>query len=327
MSDPRFHVLIVGCGQLGSRHLQAVAQLADVASIDVVDPRSEALELGKQRLAELGHTAAPVRWLPSLTDAAADGGLCIVATQADGRCELVRQVVEQLGYRAFLLEKLVAQSMDDYESIKALCDARGVAAWVNCKTRAYPFHQYVKRRLDPSEPLVMHITGGNHGLANNGIHGADLFAFYDGCERIELAGARIDPVLHRTKRGHYDLSGTLHGFTMKGSHFALTYASDHAQSEQISITTRRYRCIVDQLERWAMESDASTGWTWWPVPFEGDLTVSAMTKTFARDILRTGSCELPTLAQCAVGHRFILDSLQPQFSQLLEQPVGRCPVT
>ena len=38
-------ILIVGCGQLGGRHLQAVASLPSVREIDVVDPRPEGLEM------------------------------------------------------------------------------------------------------------------------------------------------------------------------------------------------------------------------------------------------------------------------------------------
>ena len=220
MSDAGSRALLVGCGQLGSRHLQALAQLPEISHIDVVDPRPEALLLGRERLAELSDrvSGARVRWLSSLDDAGGRGALCIVATQAQGRCQLVRDVVQRLHYRAFLLEKLVAQSMDDYDALMEFCVLQGVSAWVNCKTRAYPFHQRAKQRLDPSEPLIMHVVGGNHGLANNGVHGADLFAFYDDCERIEPAGSRVDPVLHRTKRGQYDLSGSLHGFKIGRAH-------------------------------------------------------------------------------------------------------------
>ena len=45
--------LLVGCGQLGSRHLQALASLALISNIEVLDPSAESLELGKQRVREL----------------------------------------------------------------------------------------------------------------------------------------------------------------------------------------------------------------------------------------------------------------------------------
>ena len=326
-----YRVLIVGCGQLGSRHLQAVAALPQVREIEVVDPQQEALLLGRERLAKVPDRAPNTvyRWLSSLNQATRDGDLCIVATQAEGRCQLVRQVTEMLGYQSFLLEKIVAQSVREYESLMSFSAESGLSVWVNCKARAYPFHKRVKAILDPSEPILLSDMGGNHGLASNGVHVADLFVFYDDCDRIESAGAHIDPLLHPSKRGShvFDLSGTLHGYTSKGSHLTISFASDHAAPDHISIASRRYRCIVDHLSRWAWESDADTGWEWRPAPFEGNLLVSHMTKAFATDILSKGNCELPTLAECFPAHRFILEELLLHFNQLLSKDDDRCPVT
>lgn len=324
-------MLIVGCGQLGSRHLQAMVTLPHVREIEVVDPRPESLALGRQRVAEVPdrQSSMTMRWLSSLEAATRGGDLCVVATQAQGRCQLVRDIVERLGYPSFLLEKIVGQSIREIEELQRFLRERDCTAWVNLKTRTYPIHQRIKQRLDSEEPILFHAMGGNHGLANNGVHTADLFAFYDGANRIDLVGASIDPVLHPSKRGEqvFDLSGTLQGTTEKGSHFILSYARDHTQSEQIYIATRRYRCIVDHMQRWAVESDASTDWNWRPVPFEGDILVSHMTKAFVADILASGRCELPTLAESLAAHRFILGALQPTFSELFERSVEHCPVT
>lgn len=321
-------VLIVGCGELGSRHLQAVASLPQVAEIEVVDPRPEALAQGRERLAEVsrGEGTAAVRWLASLDEASPAGGLCIVATQADVRCAVTRQVAERLGYTAFLLEKLVAQSIEEGDALLEVAGTRGLAIWVNCKTRAYPFHQRVKQRLDPREPIIFTAVAGNHGLASNGIHDVDLFAFYDEATVILNGGCRIDPIAHRTKRGLWDLSGTLQGYTEKGSHLTVSYAADHQASDCLFIGSRRYRCLVDHMNRWAVEAEAETGWVWRPVPFEGNLLVSAMTQTFASDILAMGRCQLPTLGASLVAHRFVLGALQPAFSRLLER-AALCPVT
>ncbi len=326
-----FRVLIVGCGELGSRHLQAVASLPQVREIEVVDPRPEALQLGRERLAETPdrHLSTIFRWLSSLEEASKGGDLCIVATQADVRCQLVHQVVKTLGYSSFLLEKLVAQSVREYESLLEFSKEKRLSVWVNCKGRAHPSHKRVKAHLDPAEPIIFSVVGGNHGLANNGVHAADLFAFYDRTGRIESAGSRIDPVLHSSKRGSsvFDLSGTLHGYTEKGSHFTLSFATDHDGPAHFSIISRRYRAVIDDMMKWFYESTVDSGWSWRAVPFEANLMVSNMTKAFAADILGSGRCELPTLEECFPAHRFILSELQPHFNKLLGTEGDRCPVT
>ena len=321
----------MGCGQLGSRHLQAVASLPSVREIEVVDPRPEALALGRERLMEISDRQPSIgfRWLSSLDESSKGGDLCIIATLADVRCELVRQVARGLGYSNFLVEKVVAQSIPEYMGLMEFEKENGLSVWVNCKSRAYDFHKRLKELLDPAEPVVYSVVGGNHGLANNGIHHADLFAFFDESGCIKSAGSRIDPVPHPSKRGESmrDLSGTLHGYTEKGSQFTVSYARDHDHWEHISIATRRYRCVVDHLQRCAFESDADSGWSWRQAPFDGNPWVSNMTKAFATEILTSRRCELPTLEECFVAHQFILSELLPHFNNLLGVEEDRCPVT
>jgi predicted dehydrogenase len=323
--------LLVGCGDLGSRHLQALAGLDLLEAIDVVDPRPEALALGRQRLEETPDRlpGVRVRWLDALEQAERAPQLCIVATQAEGRCRLAQTLISRMGARALLLEKIVGQSPGEVETLAAFAAEHGASAWVNFKTRAYPVHRRIKAKLDPADPVVLQAAGGNHGLANNGVHTADMFAFYDGAAAIELCDASIDPVLHASKRGAsvFDLSGTLHGRSARGGHFLLTYDGTHRNSELLMIMTRGYRALVDHANRWAMESLAETGWTWEPLPFEGNLLVSAMTREFARDILTAGRCELPTVQESLVAHRFILTALQPVFAKLLSRDLALCPVT
>lgn len=326
-----YRVLIVGCGELGSRHLQAVATLPQVREIDLVDPRPEALELGRQRLSEVPDrpSTTTVRWLNSLEEASRSGDLCIVATQADVRCQLVKQAAETSGYSSFLLEKLVTQSVQDYEDLMEFATRRALSVWVNCKTRVHPSHQRVKAHLDSAEPIIFSVIGGNHGLVNNGIHAVDLFAFYDGTPRIHSAGSRIDPLLHPSKRGNgmFDLSGSLHGYSEKGSRFMLSFAASHDGPMHYTILSPRYRAIVDDRMKWIHESSADSGWSWQAVPYEADLMVSHMTKTFAADILASGRCDLPTLEECFASHRFILGELLPHFNRLLGRELDRCPAT
>lgn len=311
--------------------MQAVASLPQVAHVEAVDPRPEALQLARQRVAELGdrQVVRGVRWLSRLDDATPGGALCIVATQAPGRSELVRLVAERLGYSSFLVEKLVTQSVGEYERLLDFARRKALAVWVNCKARAHPSHKRVKARLDPADRIVFSVVGGNQGLATNGLHAADLFVFFDCASHIGGAAARVDPLLHPSKRGAdiFDLSGTLYGFSPKGSEFVLSFAPDHDAPAYLTIVSRQYRAVIDDMMKWFHESDAASGWSWRHVPFEADLLVSTMTRAFATDILASGRCELPTLEECFPAHRFILDELRPHFNRLLGTAGDRCPVT
>lgn len=324
-----YKLLLVGCGELGSRHLQAISTLPKIAEIYAVDPRDESLILGRERLKEIVGINKTIQffWHRELDDQAIGGDLCIVATQARGRCALIKQIVQQLGYKKFLIEKIVAQSVAEYKDLMRFCEAKGVSVWVNCKTRAYGIHQYIKSKLDPREPIIFTRLGGNHGLASNGIHGVDLFNFYDGSTQIKSAGARVDQILHTTKRGQFDLSGSLYGYTDKGSDLTISFSAQHESPDLISIVSPRGRFIVDHFQQWAQESCPENDWKWKTIPIQENWMVSYMSKTFVLDILTKGSCVLPNLKDCFPAHEFILEQLLPHFNKLLKVNNDYCPVT
>ena len=68
--------------------------------------------------------------------------MCIIATQAKRRGDLVFQVNELLGYRNFLIEKAVTQTVGDYERFLEFAKKRCLSVWV---------HSFV-------DPIVSHTT-------------------------------------------------------------------------------------------------------------------------------------------------------------------------
>ncbi|MFA5844093.1 MAG: Gfo/Idh/MocA family oxidoreductase [Coriobacteriia bacterium] len=327
-----YKVLLVGCGQLGTRHLQAVAQLPDIAEVHVIDSSEASLELGRTRLAEVGGAATPgveYHWHASPDESAAEPDLCIVATQSAGRGELVMRLADSLGAQTFLIEKVVTRSVREYEELMSFADSKQLSVWVNCKTRTYGIHKHIKSLLPSGQPLFLSDVGGNHGLGNNGVHAADLFSFYTGGERIHVKGGRVDEMLHPSKRGGdvFDLSGTLLGATDGGSDFCLSFAGSNTAPDVVTIAAPGARFVVDHFGKSAWASLESEGWTWTQVPIDEDWTVSHMTKAFASDILHGKKCELPTLKETFPAHEFVLTALLPHFNRLLGKDDDVCPIT
>ncbi len=324
-------ILLVGCGQLGSRHLQGVSRLADVAEVVVIDTDPAALSLGRARIAEVPDRNESIRyeWLEGLSGVSGEVDLCVVATLSMGRPELIERVAHATGCRIYLTEKVVAQSVAEYERLLGFAASEGLSVWVNCKTRAYGIHGYFKSKIEAGSPIAFSHHGGNHGLGNNGVHSADLFAFYTGCSSIDVRASQVDPILHPSKRGadYFDLSGTLFGVADDSSTYTLSFARTPEACEHIAVLGSGCRFFVDNMQRYALESYAADGWVWRPVPVEEDWLVSSMTTRFASDILSKGRCDLPTLDECYVSHRFILNALLPHFRSLIAEDLEQCPIT
>lgn len=306
---PGFRVLIVGCGKLGSRHLKEIATLPMVHEIEVVDPRPEALEIGRRLMSDVPQRSSSLslRWVTALEDASESGDLCIVATPAHKRCQTVSEVASKLKFKKFLVEKLVAKSVAQYQDLISFTKQHQLQVWVHLNTRAYPIHKYVKQRIGHDSPIFFTVVGANHNMASHGVHHVDLFVYYDESKQLKEISSQID-----------EFSGTVQAATQKGSHLTLSYALHHNASECISINSPHYRCIMDPILRWFVESDAASGWQWRQIPFGGDLMEGSILKQFAKDILTSSHCELPTLEESFLSHQFILKTLEPHFQHFTE---------
>ncbi len=324
-------ILIVGCGQLGSRHLQAVASMPQVSLIQVLDPNPASLAMGKSRLGEARdiNPLLTVSWLSRIEEVNPQVDLCIIATLAKGRLQLVRAIAGHVQAKNFMVEKVVCQSLAEYKELMGFAAEKRLNIWVNCKTRAYAIHQYIKTKLDPKDPVIFSFVGGNDGLGTCGIHEADLFMFYDGGSQIHLKDALVDNLLHPSKRGAdiFELSGTLIGHTDKGSRFQVTFMDQPMAPDILTILTPRSRFIIDHFKKFALESYEHRQWEWTTVPIEENWMVSHMSKQFAADILDSGQCRLPTLNDCWPAHEFISNALTPHFNRLLNKNLDYCPIT
>ncbi len=308
-----------------------MASVPGIDEIEVVDSRPEALSLGKERVSEVGKSraSAEIRWCRSIDEACRDGVLCIVATRAAGRRELVEEIAEKTEYRRFLLEKIVAQSVAEYDKLMTLTEGRQLKVWINCKTRAVEFHRRARKRFESDGPIQFSVFAGNHGLASNGIHSIDLFAFYDRSRLLTRTAISLDDTLHQSKRDRelFDLSGTIHARSDRGSHLTISFRSQDMAPPCYMVSSSSYRFLLDQWDRLAYESSVESGWAWSRVPFEENMLISHMSRRFIQDVLEEDRCDLPTLDECYVAHAFVLGELQPYFSDLLGVPMKHCPVT
>ena len=63
-------IILVGCGNIGSRHLQAIAKLSYEIKIDIVEPNDDAQNLAKSRLNEISYdkTTHKFFWYKSINE-------------------------------------------------------------------------------------------------------------------------------------------------------------------------------------------------------------------------------------------------------------------
>ena len=138
-------ILLVGCGNIGSRHLQALVQLQTQVEIHIVEKSSNSQKLAKLRLDEISYDKKNhfIFWYKSLNDVKKTGNLAIIATLSPGRTKIIISLLKK-GYKKFLIEKVVCQSKKEYELLLKQMKLFNAKGWVNNNRRYFDSYQQIK---------------------------------------------------------------------------------------------------------------------------------------------------------------------------------------
>src|SRR3989344_1898284 len=79
-------IMIIGAGNIGSRHLQALARVPQPLAITVIDPSPESLKIAQKRFEEIPQ-AAPhhIQYQAAIPEAAGAIDIAIIATTSSHR--------------------------------------------------------------------------------------------------------------------------------------------------------------------------------------------------------------------------------------------------
>ena len=321
-------VVVLGAGQIGSRHLQALARLELPAHIQVIDPSQAALAQARARLAEVpaSSTLGPVQFLTDLSGVAAEIDLAIIASNADVRLDLLKALLSAARVKSVVLEKVAFQSIEQFAEAEALLASQRVACWVNCPRRLYPVYQDVKRRLAAGTPIHFSLAGGSWGLACNAIHFVDLVAFLTGDSCYHITQIKLDPEVQQSRRaGFVEFTGTVEGSFSRGSTIALTSLRDSTQPVQLTIRTPQLQLRIDEQRGQLEITTDSTGGSQtldFVLPRQSELTDQV-----ASEILLTGRSRLASLEESRRLHEPLLRAFMQHLSTTGYAHKGLCPIT
>jgi predicted dehydrogenase len=301
-------VKIIGAGQLGSRHLQALQSVQQSLDIEVIDPSSDSLAVARERFeAVAGTMHHDIRFNTKIT-AHGPTDIAIVATSANVRRQVVEQLLAASEVRFMVLEKLLFDRPDDYEIVARAIGETETRAWVNCPMRMMPTYERIHAEFGKG-PINYRVTGSQFGLVTNAIHYIDHLAHLSGCPDFSLDTDGLDPTPIPSKRaGFLELTGRLESRHTDGSRCEVVCYADGIAPVIVEIFTSHSRFIVRESEGRVWSTSSERQWRWSeekaPIPFQSQITVKVV-----GSLLTTGTCELSPLVESMRIHRALLDPL------------------
>jgi len=318
-------ICIIGCGNVGSRHLQAVAKLPFEIDVDIVEPNTEAQELAKSRLKEVKYNENNHKfsWYTSL-DGLNASDLAIIATTSKGRADIITELIES-GHSRFLIEKMVCQSNSEYEKLLSKFKEFKAKGWVNTNLRCFESFQKFKQYFEDSKTIHLSITAPNFSaLGTNSIHFLDLFSYFTNDYQVKLYGDLLLDKLFPNKRGSHfvEFAGTLVGSVKNGSSISMTFIPDSNLSIIVNIIGQDKHIMIDETNEkvYDLINKEDT------FEFKYEHVSDLITKIVI-DILDKDSCKLTSLENSYLLHNEIFRIFNAHIKKITNEEKTLCPIT
>ena len=309
-------IALIGAGQVGSRHAQALARSGAVSRVEVLGRSPASLAVAEERYRQVAlagrQSVLFTRDMAELSDTI---DVAIVATNSDTRFDVLHELLSKKHVRALILEKVVFQSAEQFDRAIAELASRQIPAWVNCFRRALPAYQHLRERI--TTPISLTVTGGEWGLGCNAVHYVDLCAFLAGAEEVAITRAELDAAVLESRRpGFVEFTGRIEGHCAD-HRFELVAQAGSAATERVTIATNDGALLAEEVG-----STVNVGGVETRIPYQSELT-----DKLVEEILRDGKSALPTLEQSYRIHAPLLEVFTRRLERTRGAPYARCPIT
>ncbi len=322
-------IALIGAGQLGSRHLQGLAKSSNIEiMIEVVEPFEKAREVAKQRYDEMEsnlkiHT---VDFLTSIEQLSNEIDIVIIATNADVRSNIVKELLRTKRVKNLILEKVLFQKVEDYSEILNLLEKTLTKCWVNHPRRMYPFYKSLKKEIKYSEQISYMVQGGAWGLGCNGLHFIDHLSFLSDNIELKLDNADMNHKTYEAKRTNYmEFNGLLKG--RLGKHIISLYSNKEYIPTVVTITTDTLIAFIDEANGFTRIARKNNGWKWEESREKIVYFQSELTNILIEQIINTGTCDLPNYEESMKLHIPFLQVLLRHIESVDGQVLSHCPIT
>lgn len=319
-------ILIVGAGQLGSRHLQGVLKVMIPIEVYVVDPSNESLIVAKERANEIDHTHN-VNYQTNWNNLPSNFDVAVVATNSNIREKIIFQLLENHKIKFLILEKVLFPEISSYGRIDEVLPKHNIQTWVNHPRRMFESYKELKKELS-NTPKVFQVTGGNWGLGCNGLHFIDLFSFLASSKIRSIDTEWVDNMIQESKRsGYIEFTGTIKGVFEDNSIFQISSLKGEPSAATITIFDNENRYLIQEagisgIYKFFRENNFECDSNKFEVEYQSNLSTKLVD-----GLLEKGTCDLPSFADACNSHIPFIEHLLSKYNQIKNIKTNNLPIT
>ncbi|MEZ9551551.1 Gfo/Idh/MocA family oxidoreductase [Vibrio breoganii] len=306
-------VLVIGAGQLGSRHIESLVGL-DGVNIIAYDPSVESIKRVQQHISNLGKHADNIHYTSNFPRNG-EFDFVVVATNSDVRLAVIEELLEFNKVGFLILEKVLFSNVEDLEKADRAIKKHGIRCYVNCPLRAFQFFKDLKLKSNPEKTLrSVEVKGTNWGLACNSIHFIDLVEFLTAAKIQRVDFKEVDSALIESKRtGFSEFLGKISLEYSNGTSISLECQTGDAFQRGIKFVFDSYTVSIDETTGTVTVQGKELDFENYKPEYQSTLTARYFNESLSGEIK-----SLPSFEISYSQHKALLDSMESHFGKKIQ---------
>lgn len=312
-------ILLIGCGNIGYRHLQSLLNSNLFLKIVVIDKSNLRLNELANEIKKKSFKNKEISFSNNLSIKNKKFDLVICATTSYKRSYLLKKLLLKFKFSKILIEKLAFQNLNDFKKILILFNKNKINCWVNCSRREQTIYKIIKRKNMNVDKLSIEVTGNKWNLASNSIHFFDLFYFFNKNFSTFNEQSNFLKKIPSKHHNFLELTGKLK-LTNKQN---FIYLNDQKKNKDIivKIKTSKYKYYINETKQFVRIYSKNK-------IFAKKIKIlkqSILTKKIVKKIINNEQVNLPTLSESYLPHKLVYTSFKKNFFK--KDKVFNCPLT
>lgn len=300
-------IIIIGTGNIGKRHIQAIANLEEDYEVLCYDISEESLNSIENFIEENNLSLKSIKKENKLNKTLQEinnKSIVIIASTAKGRKEILSETIKKKPL-AIITEKPVCQNNEDYLSVLELNKKYQVPIYVNFSRHTFPDYQKILNELEGEEISSFTSYFPNVGLGCNGAHILDLAIWLLNAKDYEILSSKVTSTYESKRKTFSDFSGSLK-FKLGNTNCLLEMDDPHSISTiEIASKTKVIK-IMEGLGKKVIIKD------------NGEVEVqnfeivpcSKMTDKIIMDLINNKKPTLPNIEEAYLSHKILFDFMK-----------------
>ena len=281
-------VLVIGLGQIGYRHAQSLLTCKS-NELSIVEPKVNKYCQDLIQNTYNGRIIEAVGSIDHLKQKRFD--IALISTNSAPRMLLAEKVLNDLDLDILVLEKVVFQSLADFDKIIKLSDVKEVKVFVNLPLRT--------RSIMPLKGISKcSIRGKDWGLLCNSVHFIDYFICANESTSWRVMSASLEFVSNKRGQGYVEAIGDISLQDSAG--FILELASSSQGKDEVEwifdINGESNRLKQGEISSFfGLESSLSF--------YQSEITLDIFKDLFE------GKPSLPNLTESLISHKLLFEAM------------------